>query len=79
MKPQVIQAVIDAFGTSEVEDHLEERGGRVYGSVAVSNSSVFDDLDDTRRQRLFWQHLIRLLGRRAADVGPVVLESAPHG
>ena len=49
MIAQVLQAVQDAFHPAHVEHHLRETDGRVYGSVEVVGSSVFDNLDDVRR------------------------------
>ena len=79
MITEVLQAIRDAFAPGTVEDHLEERDGRVYGWVNVTGSDEFTELDDIRRQRLFWDQLRKTLGARATAVGPIVLEPTKRG
>lgn len=73
-KSQVLQAIEDAFHPDQVDPHLNEAEGRVYGSVKVVGSEVFDRLDDIRRQQLLWQNLRDILKADATRVGPVLLE-----
>jgi len=80
MRAQVVQAIHDAFHPSKVDDeNLKEVDGRVFGSAKVIESPVFDGLDDARRQRLFWEHLIKSLGSESTNVGPVILEPTSRG
>jgi len=43
MKDKVLKAIQDAFSTNDIDDHLEERGDRVYGTVDVNGSEPFDE------------------------------------
>ncbi|HLJ53767.1 MAG TPA: hypothetical protein VKT77_01945 [Chthonomonadaceae bacterium] len=79
MIDQVLMAIKDAFHPHDVENHLVERGGRVFGSVRVIGSANFDALDDIRRQRLLWQQLRGRLKAEAVRVGPVTLEPTNRG
>jgi len=75
MIPQVLEAVQDAFHTSNVTSRLRENEGRVFGSVTVEGSIEFDSLDGIRRQQRLWDALEKHLGvARAIKVGPIVLE-----
>ena len=74
MIPQVLQAVQTAFGTENVVNHLRERKGRIFGSVEVQGSELFDGLDDVRRQMKLWDELRALMGAQATQVGPIVME-----
>ena len=72
---QVIDAIKRAFDTNDVVPHLREKEGRVFGSVEVKGSVKFDNLDDIRRQRLFWDQLRSAMGAaQSIAVGPVTLE-----
>jgi hypothetical protein len=79
MVPQVLQEVRDAFEPQDVEEHLKEVNGRVFGTVKVIGSQVFDQLDDVRRQRRLWDNLTRLFGNQWSQVGPIVLEPSKRG
>ena len=79
MIPQVLQAVQAAFGTEHVVNGLRERKGRIFGSVEVQGSALFDDLDDVRRQMRLWDALREQLGAEATQVGPIVLEPTNLG
>ena len=79
MIPQVLQAVNQAFHPANTVNHLELAQGRVFGSVEVSGSALFDSLDDARRQRLLWDELQAILKDQSVNVGPVVLEPVNRG
>lgn len=74
MIPQVLEAVEHAFHPTRTLDNLIESKGRIVGSVTVIGSPIFDDLDDIRRQRLFWERLRSILGYESTSIGPIVLE-----
>jgi len=79
MMQQVLQAVEAAFAPQQTENHLQEAGGRVFGSVKVMGSTTFDSLDDARRQRRLWTSLKSILGAESVNVGPVILEPTRRG
>jgi hypothetical protein len=79
MIEQVLQAIRGAFQPDRMVSHLNETAGRVYGSVDVVGSPIFDSLDDIRRQRLLWQKLDEVLGAQCTQVGPIVLEPINRG
>lgn len=79
MKQDVLSAIETAFHPQGVEEHLDEKQGRVFGSVKIIGSPTFDALDDIRRQRLFWDQLRLILGPSSTAVGPVVLEPTRRG
>ena len=74
LKDQVLDALHKAFDPSVITPDLKVRDGHVFGSVEVKESVIFDDLDDIRRQKLFWDQLRAKLGVEALAIGPVVLE-----
>ncbi len=74
MKKEVLDAVREAFHPSSITDHLEENGGRVFGSVTVEGSKEFDELDGIRRQQRLWRELRSRLGPNSVNVGPIGLE-----
>jgi hypothetical protein len=79
MIQQVLQAIQQAFAPSQAESHLQEAGGRVFGSVKVIGSQTFDSLDDARRQERLWTYLRQILGPESVRVGPVILEPTKRG
>jgi hypothetical protein len=79
VKDKVIEAIKAAFSPEELEEHLRETNGRVFGSVTVRGSDRFDSLIDHQRQRLLWEQLRILLGYDATKVGPVVLKPLSRG
>ena len=79
MKPQVLEAIEKAFHPQTTEEHLQEKNGRVFGTVTVIGSPTFDELDDIRRQMRLWEQLSILLGYKATSVGPVVLQPTQRG
>ena len=79
MEAEVLQAIQVAFNPAQTEPHLTEANDRVFGSVRVVGSAIFDELNDVRRQKLLWQKLREILGPRSTRVGPVVLEPTKRG
>lgn len=79
MIPQVLQAIGNAFPGAQIDEHLRDVGGRVFGSVTVTGSHTFDESVDVRRQQLLWDQLRNILGSDAVKVGPVVLEPTRRG
>jgi len=75
--PTIFQAARQAFGTEDVQGSLDA-GRRVHGSLTVAGSPLYDELDRTRQYRLFWRHLILLLGPQAVHVGPIRFEDPPQ-
>lgn len=72
-KSIVLEAVITAFETEDVQSELKEKGGRVFGAVTV-NSDKYGRLDMIRRQQELWKVIIDKLGTESVKVGPIVLE-----
>ena len=54
---------------ADLQDYLEEHGGRVSGYVV---SSAFDELDDAARQKRLWEVLKKeLAAEELLHVGPI--------
>jgi len=79
MEAEVLQAIQDAFNPVDTEPHLTVADDRVFGSVRVLGSAIFDELDDLGRQKLLWRKLREILGARSTRIGPVVLEPTRRG